>query len=70
MKLDQKLMDEIEALCPDHEDAIVHFGCACIAASKAGHKCKMRRYLRRGMVVATLATIVITSCLDLISEAY
>lgn len=70
MKIDKKLMDEVETLWIDHEEALTHFGWMCVAAAKAGHNCKMRRYLRRGMVIATVATIAITSYLDLISEAY
>lgn len=70
MKIDKKLMNEVEELWINHEEALKHFGLVCVAAAKAGHKCKMRRYLRRGMVVATTATIIITSYLDSISETY
>jgi len=70
MKIDKTLMNEIEVLWPDHEEALAHFGSACVAAAKAGHKCKMRRCLRHGMVIATVAIIVITSYLDRASEAY
>lgn len=70
MKIDKKLMNEIENLWADHDEAITHFGLLCIAAAKAGRNCKIRRCLRRGMVVATVATIVITRYLDLISETY
>ncbi len=70
MKTDKRLMNEVENLWPDHEEALTHFGNLCVAAAKAGHQCKIRRYLRRGMVVATIATIVITRCLDSISETY
>ena len=70
MKINRKLMNEIEDLWYDHEEALVYFGRACVTAAEAGHKCKVRRYLRRGMVVATVATIIITSYLDSISETY
>lgn len=70
MKIEKKLMSEVEELWANHEEALSHFGEACVAAAKAGHKCKMRRYLRRGMIVATAATIVVTSLLDLRSETY
>lgn len=70
MKMDKRLMDEVESLWPDHEKALKHFGDLCVAAAKAGHQCKVLRYLRRGMVAATLATIVVTCCLDLVSETY
>lgn len=70
MKIDKNLMDEIEKLWPDHEEALTHFGWTCVAAAKAGHNCKIRRYLRRGMVAATVVIIVITHCLDLVSETY
>lgn len=70
MKIDKKSMNEVEKLWPDHEKALTHFGSACVAAAKAGHKCKMRRRLRYGMVIATVAIIVITGYLDRASEAY
>lgn len=70
MKMDKDLMNEVETLWPDHEEALTHFGWLCAAAAKAGHKCKVRRCLRRGMVAATVATIIITHCLDLVSETY
>lgn len=70
MKIDEKLMNEVEELWVGHEEALTHFGQLCIAAAKAGHNCKVRRHLRLGMVVATVATIVITCCLDLVSETY
>ncbi len=70
MKIDKKLMNEVEELWPDHEEALSYFGLVCVAAAKAGHKCKIRRRLRRGMVIVTAAIVVITSYLDWISEAY
>ncbi len=70
MKIDKKLMNEVEELWPDHEEALSHFGWVCAAAAKAGYKCKIRRRLRHGMVIATAAIVVITSYLDWISEAY
>jgi len=70
MKINHRLMSEIEELWCDHEEAFVYFGQACVEAAKAGHKCKVRRYLRRGAVVAALVTIFITSCLDSISETH
>ncbi len=70
MKIDKKLMKEIEELWLDHEEALSHFGLACVAAEKAGHKCKIRRCLRHGMVIATAAIVVITSYLDWTGEAY
>ena len=63
-------MNEVEELWTDHEDALLHFGEACVAAAKAGHKCKMRRCLRCGMIMAAVATIIVTCCLDLMSETY
>ena len=70
MKIDKKLMNEVEELWTNHEKALSHFGEACVAAAKAGQKCKMRRYLRRGMIVAAASTVVVTSYLDLTSETY
>ena len=70
MKMDNKLMDEVNELWVDHSVALEHFGRMCVVAAKAGHGFKVRRYLRRGMIGATLATIVVTSCLDLLSETY
>jgi len=70
MKIDKKLMNEVKELWPDHEEALSHFGLVCIAAAKAGHKCKIRKRLRYGMVIATAAIIVITNYLDWTSEAY
>lgn len=70
MKMDKNLMNEVDNLWVDHEEALTHFGLLCVAAAKAGHNCKIRRYLRRGMVVVTVATIVITRCLDFVSETY
>lgn len=70
MEIDKKLMNEVETLWIDHEEALSYFGLACVSAAKAGHKCKIRRCLRRGMVMATVATIAITSYLDLTSKAY
>ena len=70
MKIDKKLMNEVEELWVGHEEALTHFGQVCVAAAKAGHDCKLRRHLRLGMVVATAATIIITCCLDLMSETY
>lgn len=70
MKIDKKLMNEVEELWVGHEEALTHFGQVCVAAAKAGHDCKMRRCLRRSMIAATMATIVITYCLDLVSETY
>lgn len=70
MKIDKKLMNEVEELWVGHDEALTHFGQVCVAAAKVGHHCKVRRYLRRGMVAATVATIIITYCLDLVSETY
>ncbi len=70
MEIDKKLMNEVEILWTDHAEALSHFGLACVSAAKAGYKCKIRRYLRRGMVIATVAIVVITSYLDWVSEAY
>ncbi len=70
MKIDKKLMNEVEELWVGHEEALTHFGQVCVAAAKAGHDYKVRRHLRLGMVVATAATIIITCCLDLMSETY
>lgn len=70
MKIDKKLMNEVEALWDDHAEALVHFGEACVAASKAGRRYGIRKCLRRGMIMATAATIIITSFLDLIDEVY
>ena len=70
MKIDKKLMDEVEELWVGHEEALTHFGQVCVAATKAGHDCKVRRSLRLGMVVATTVTVVVTCCLDLMSETY
>ena len=70
MKINKKLMNEIEELWADHDGALAHFGLVCVEAAKAGRKAEMRRCLRRGMVIATVVTIVVTSCLDLISESY
>ena len=70
MKIDKKLMNEVEELWVGHEEALTHFGQVCVAAAKAGHDYKVRRHLRRGRVVATAATIIITCCLDLMSETY
>ena len=52
MKIDKKLMNEVEELWVGHEEALTHFGQVCVAAAKAGHDCKVRRHLRLGMVVA------------------
>lgn len=70
MKINRRLMSEVEDLWCDHEEALVYFGQACVEAAKAGHKCKVRRYLRRGVVAAALVTIFITSYLDSISEIH
>lgn len=70
MKMDKKLMMEIDKLWTDHEAALTHFGLLCVAAAKAGHNCKIRRYLRRGMIMVTMTTIIITYGLDLVSETY
>lgn len=70
MKIDKKLMNEVEELWVGHEEALTHFGQVCVAAAKAGHDYKVQRHLRLGMVVATAATIIITCCLDLMSETY
>ena len=70
MKMDKRLMAEVEELWPDHEEALSHFGWLCVAAAKAGHKCKLRKRLRQCMVIATAATIVVTKYLDQISEVY
>lgn len=68
MKIDKKLMNEVEELWVGHEEALTHFGQVCVAAAKAGHDCRVRRHLR--LVVATAATIIITCCLDSMSETY
>ena len=70
MKIDKKLMNEVEDLWVDHDEALKHFGDLCVAAAKAGHNYKVRRYLRRGMIAAALVTTIVTSCLDFISETY
>lgn len=70
MKIDNKLMNEVEELWVGHEEALTHFGQVCVAAAKAGHDCKVRRNLRLAMVLATAVTVVVTCCLDLVSETY
>lgn len=70
MKIDKKLMNEVEELWVGHEEALTHFGQVCVAAAKAGHDRRVRRHLRLGMAVATAATIIMTCCSDSMSETY